>query len=422
MNIPGFHLQDILNNPILGTGLIMTLAGGAVYTLREIPKKIFQQAKSKVVSRLIYTVQIYDYDDLFDLFEKWLFVNYPKRYRDVQANISYRCSGLEPSNETSRKIPTIQYRQAPTMFTLKHKGKTIFVTKQDEKLEHATSFSSLYSYKYVLKGFHCRGEINELLQSIVNEHFAHLNENTIRVRPNDDYGNWLSGNNISVKAIDKIIISHELKSELIADINKFAKSKDWYTNTGIPYKRTYCFHGRPGTGKTSLSLAIASYTGRDVYLLNLSALRNDSAMQSAFSQLGPNAILLIEDIDAAFAKRDSTKENISFSCLLNCTDGALYKEGIIICLTTNHLDKLDPALLREGRTDLIRKIDYPAIEQIEEFLTVFYEQPISLDCACDNLWLPMSAIQEICITNRDAPSNAVEQIKSQLLKTQPSLS
>lgn len=422
MDILGFHLQDILNNPILGTGLVMTLAGGAVYTLREIPKKIFQQTKSKVVSRLIYTVRIYDYDDLFDLFEKWLFVNYPKRYRDVQANISYRCSGLEPSNETARKIPTVQYRQAPTMFTLKYKGKTIFVTKQDEKLEHATSFSSLYSYKYVLKGFQCRAEINELLQSIVNEHFAHLNKNTIRVRPNDDYGNWLSGNNITVKSIDKIILNPDLKAELIGDIDTFAKSKDWYTNTGIPYKRAYCFHGRPGTGKTSLSLAIAAYTGREVYLLNLSALRNDADMQRAFSQLGPNAILLIEDIDAAFAKRDSTKENISFSCLLNCTDGALYKEGIIICLTTNHLDKLDPALLREGRTDLIRKIDYPAVEQIEEFLTVFYEQPISIVCACDNLWLPMSAIQEICITNRYSPEKAVEQIKSQLLKTQPSLS
>jgi mitochondrial chaperone BCS1 len=412
MNIS--DIEHLLSNPIIGAGTIMTVLGGLFYTLREVPKKLFGHIKTKVISKLVYTVRIYDYDDLFDILEKWLYDNHQKQYRDVQANISFRCSVEPPDQNITKKAPKVLYRQAPTMFTLKYSGKTIFVNKQDEKIDHATSFSSLYAYKYVIRGFNCRNEINLLLQDIVNNHYSALSPNSIRVRPNDDYGFWQTGNTITAKGLKQIILDDQLKNKIKSDIDTFRESKSWYTETGIPYKRTYCFYGPPGTGKTSISLAIAAYSERDIYILNLSSLRNDSAMQAAFSNISNNAVLLLEDIDSAFAKRESSNENISFSCLLNCLDGALYKEGLITCITTNHLDKLDEALLREGRTDMIFHINYPTVQQIAEYLSIFYQQSRSLHYRGENTSVPMSAIQEICLINREQPSKAIEQISQRI--------
>lgn len=406
------EIQQLLSNPLIGAGTVMTLMGGLFYTLRQVPEKIFKFTKDKITQRLIYTVRIYDYDELFDVFEQWLYKYHPKRYKDVQASISTK-SELGSPNE-KKKIPKIFYRQAPTIFTIKYKGNTFFINKTDEKLDHATSFSTLYAYKYTIRGFNCQHDIKSFLQDVVNDYYTGLNKNSIRVRTNDEYGYWKTGSLVKVKPVDKIILHNALKNSIITDIQSFQNSRDWYFQTNIPYKRTYCFHGRPGTGKTSLSLAIASYTDRDVYAINISTLKNDSALQTAFSEIGDNALLLLEDVDAAFRKRES-KDGITFSCLLNCLDGAFYKEGLITCITTNHLDKLDSALLRAGRTDLIAKIEYPKLEQINEFLSVFYQQPISIECNCENIMLSMSEIQEICISNRNSPNSAEDIITTSLL-------
>ena len=47
---------------------------------------------------------------------------------------------------------------------------------------------------------------------------------------------------------------------------------------------------------------------------------------------------------------DSDKLNLSF--LLNVLDGTMAPENFIFVMTTNHIDKLDPALIRPGRMDI----------------------------------------------------------------------
>jgi hypothetical protein len=405
------NIQEILNNPILGTGLIMTIGGGLIYSLKALPGQAWKIVSKKISAKLVYSVRIYEYDDLFELLEAWLQKNHQKEYKDVEGKL------FSPNSEPQagiKKTPQIYYSQSTNVFILNVNGKRLFITKEREKLEYAQSFKSLYGYIYVIKGFRGKEAITEMLQGIVNEHYDQFPKNQIQIRTNDKYGNWDRANSLTVKGLEKIIIDPGLKTMLMNDIDEFKLSKDWYLETSIPYKRTYAFHGGPGNGKTSICLAIAVYTQRDIYILNPSSLEGDAALQAAFNNIGSDVVLVIEDIDASFTKRDS-ECNISFSCLLNCTDGAFYKEGLITCITTNHLDKLDPALLRPGRTDMIIEIDFPKVPQIEKFLSIFYKQDICVDCDCENILLSMSSIQEICITNKSNPQSAINTIKSQLL-------
>ena len=45
---------------------------------------------------------------------------------------------------------------------------------------------------------------------------------------------------------------------------------------------------------------------------------------------------------------------LTFSGLLNAIDGVTSTEGRIVFMTTNYVDRLDPALIRPGRVDLMQ--------------------------------------------------------------------
>jgi chaperone BCS1 len=93
---------------------------------------------------------------------------------------------------------------------------------------------------------------------------------------------------------------------------------------------------------------------------------------TAFRELSKKSLLLIEDIDCLFEQRKTTIENpnITFSSLINIMDGVLYKHGIIIFITTNHPEKLDAALMRMGRIDMIVQMNYPREQDIQK---LFYD-------------------------------------------------
>jgi len=63
---------------------------------------------------------------------------------------------------------------------------------------------------------------------------------------------------------------------------------------------------------------------------------------------------------------------VTFSGFLNALDGVASGEERIIFLTTNHLERLDPALIRPGRVDLAALIDDADPDQAKTLFTNFY--------------------------------------------------
>lgn len=63
---------------------------------------------------------------------------------------------------------------------------------------------------------------------------------------------------------------------------------------------------------------------------------------------------------------------MTFSGFLNALDGVASGEERVIFMTTNHVEKLDPALIRPGRVDLIEKIDDATPEQARILFDRFY--------------------------------------------------
>ena len=69
------------------------------------------------------------------------------------------------------------------------------------------------------------------------------------------------------------------------------------------------------------------------------------------------------------------------SGLLNALDGVASSEGRIVFMTTNYLDRLDPALIRPGRVDLKEFIGHCTRYQLVQMYQRFYDGPDLLDFA-----------------------------------------
>lgn len=103
-----------------------------------------------------------------------------------------------------------------------------------------------------------------------------------------------------------------------------------------------------------------------------------------FSVAPQQSIILLEDIDAAFASREDTSQQkaayeglnrVTFSGLLNALDGVASTEARIVFMTTNYLSRLDPALIRPGRVDLKEFVGHCTRYQLEQMYRRFYSGP-----------------------------------------------
>ncbi|KAL9245887.1 hypothetical protein vseg_019486 [Gypsophila vaccaria] len=176
---------------------------------------------------------------------------------------------------------------------------------------------------------------------------------------------------------DTLAMDPDEKYAIISDLDRFVRRRDFYKRVGRAWKRGYLLYGPPGTGKSSLVAAMANYLRFDVYDLQLGNLIRDSDLRRLLLATANRSILVIEDIDCSvqIKNRENQKGSdngngsshnkppevqLTLSGLLNFIDGLWSSCGDerIIVFTTNHKEKLDPALLRPGRMDMHIHMSY----------------------------------------------------------------
>lgn len=145
-----------------------------------------------------------------------------------------------------------------------------------------------------------------------------------------------------------------------------------------------CFSG---CGKTSFAQVLAGELRLDICMLNLTHDgMNDNTLAEYLRDAPFKSIIVLEDVDAIFVERGTTDEakdrrksgGVSFSGLLNAIDGVASQEGRIFFMTTNHIEKLDPALIRPGRCDVKVELKKASKVQMEMMFLRFYPEEAAL--------------------------------------------
>lgn len=124
-------------------------------------------------------------------------------------------------------------------------------------------------------------------------------------------GSWTKTSSRPSRPMETVILDAEQKSMIIRDMNEYLHpaSARWYAARGIPYRRGYLFHGPPGTGKTSLSFALAGIFGLEIYAISLQEpTLTEGDLLQLFNGLPRRCIVLLEDVDAAGLLRDRASD------------------------------------------------------------------------------------------------------------------
>ncbi|XP_019873977.2 mitochondrial chaperone BCS1 [Aethina tumida] len=184
------------------------------------------------------------------------------------------------------------------------------------------------------------------------------------------------------RPLSSVVLDDGISDKILTDCQEFINNPSWYSDRGIPYRRGYLLYGPPGCGKSSYITALAGELGFSICVLNLSERGlSDDRLNHLLSVAPQQSIILLEDIDAAFVSREDTAQQraayeglnrVTFSGLLNCLDGVASTEARIVFMTTNYLERLDPALIRPGRVDLKEYIGWCSHSQIEQMFYRFY--------------------------------------------------
>lgn len=129
--------------------------------------------------------------------------------------------------------------------------------------------------------------------------------------------------------------------------------------------------------------------------------------------------MLLEDIDAAFAKRNQSDHQgyqsmLTFSGLLNALDGVASAEERIVFMTTNHIEQLDPALVRPGRIDMKEFLGNATEAQIRGMFLRFYEDKPDLADqfvrSLEGKSVSTASLQGHFVYFKDKPQQALENV------------
>ena len=176
----------------------------------------------------------------------------------------------------------------------------------------------------------------------------------------------------------KDIAGHDKVKQRLKEIVKFLKNPKALAKLGIDLPKGMLLYGPPGTGKTMLAKALANEadlpfldtTGTD--LLNIEKLDKifDIAREYAPS------IIFIDEIDSVGNRANYEHRDIVINKLLTKINGFKDDENIFVIAATNNPNKIDPAILRSGRIDLlfeIKALDKKARKYFIEKIINHYE-------------------------------------------------
>jgi len=221
------------------------------------------------------------------------------------------------------------------------------------------------------------GKKKEYMDDFLKNAYAHyekkMNEEKQSIYVyNMEQGYWEKFQDMVERPLCTIFLDKEnTKENIIKEIEEFLsiKAQEKYKNFGVPYRKTFCFHGPPGSGKTSFIHSIASFFQRNICIFHYDPKMTDKDIMDSLICLPASSFLVFEDYQT-LSDKEST--NISFSTWINILDGFMSIEGLVIFLTTNFPEKIDPLHKRPGRIDTMVSFSFITLEQIHSMLSFYF--------------------------------------------------
>ncbi|OAA71710.1 bcs1 [Akanthomyces lecanii RCEF 1005] len=324
-----------------------------VFGLVAILRSYAYQAQAWFIAYFTTTTSVESTNEMYDMLMAWVSshgLNEAARSRLARVGVTWADQRHDSSGPIKKSISLSPWEGS---FPFRFKNHILYYRTE--------TVVTAYSKKETIS-ITCIGRSGDILNDLLDQcrlEYLHKNEGSISIFEN--HGEfWKKRATKEIRPLSTVMLPERHKEALINDVREFVdpETREWYRQKKFAYRRGYLFYGPPGTGKSSLSSAVAGEFGLDIYIVNIPGI-DDQTLTRLFNSLPDKCLVLLEDIDAAGIKRSASvegqkepKQSLSLSGLLNELDGVASQEGRLLIMTTNYINLLDDALIREGRIDL----------------------------------------------------------------------
>lgn len=391
--------------PIIAGAVGLYGLGIVTYFLRDIPSRIYLAFKKECFTSVTLNSNDYVYDDFLVWISKNKTHNFIRNF-----NIMNKYSSEYPGTKSDTPFLTIGYGRIYFMF----EGAIMFMDRHKIEAPGTDKRKEVINVTMFGRNRSVFEKLFTVIKSTDDDKYTKI--------MSWDHG-WYKLSQNFKRDLDTVVIDKTTKDCINNHIAKFLADKEWYHKNGIPWRTGIMLSGPPGTGKTSLIRALCASIDSDLYIVDMSRMSGDM-LNGALSSVPERCIVTIEDIDAHGSTKsreknsdessvvqmvDDITQSGGLSGILNAIDGASSGEGRILIATTNHIEKLDPALLREGRFDLKVEIGYMSQESFEEYMLRFYPGLDLTGCSVVEGLAPCT-LQQLVFENRESPENVLEKV------------
>lgn len=360
------------------------VAYGAAKGVYELAKRANQKYKNYTN----YTVTVGAGDEIYEELHTWLLSKIPDRDKHVLSAVTENRSRMDypDSDDSSTKKESVSLFYASTGYQTVdidgYKIRVMIHSKIPEGINAAdlpASMKSAFEVMYFIASSTAgRDSLIRHLNQVMITKRNKKNKPVLRVRAN--WGEWVTRNDLPPRHLDSVVLKEGQMEAILADFKEFMDSEERYNKLSLSWHRGYLFHGPAGTGKSSIAKVLAHHFNMPIYYMPLGDLKDDTALNNAFSSVKPRSILLLEDIDIFDAATErGQSDKITMSGLLNALDGINTPHGLVTIMTTNNKNLLDPALIRAGRIDRQEELGFVNFYQFRNMVTWFYgvEEPFN---------------------------------------------
>jgi chaperone BCS1 len=416
-------LYGALHNQLVSGGLLLMLSGSLIALCRKVPLQLY----GWLVRRATIVVDVSSDDPLFAWLSLWLSEQpYSARARALTAtserdefgrvNTSPQPIGVGVGSVMA--LPQILLTPAPGNHILWYKRRVIWLSRDRKEGAPGPNSEQFSLFKREVFTLRVLGRSQAAARAILQDARAvALSRRSQKISIYiAAYDCWQSVDERDPRPLSSVFLPAGQSESVLNDLKQFSDSREWYQAKGIPWRRGYLFHGVPGSGKTSFICALAGHFQMNLYILNVaSALLSDDGLINLLARVPANSAILLEDIDSVFSQRvksEDSKNSVTFSGFLNALDGAASKDGAVVFMTTNHIARLDEALIRPGRCDVHVEFRRATADQAARmFLSFFPESERAFEFADGSVGLTMAEIQQHLLVHRGSEEDAVVEMQ-----------